>query len=88
MIAMHLPKQAAVLKMQADGLDPAILDMDPDSPASPASAAGSTEAPTPAGPPGGLLAGIQGGAKLKKAALPPADEPAPKSTGNPMLVSP
>lgn len=81
---MHLPKQAAVIKMQAEGLDPAILDMDPNTPAS---AVGVAAAPAPAGPPGGLLAGIQNAPKLKKSTpAPPAnDEPVQKSTGNPML---
>ena len=85
MIAMNIPKQATKLKMQSDGLDPAILDMDPNSPAS---AIGSAAPAAPAGPPKGLLAGIQGAPKLKKAAPPPDDEPAQKSTGNPMLVGP
>jgi hypothetical protein len=32
MLGMHLPKEAVAIKMQADGLDPAILEMDPNSP--------------------------------------------------------
>ena len=32
MLKMHIPKQAVVNKMQAEGLDPAILDMDPEKP--------------------------------------------------------
>jgi len=33
MLKMHLPKQAVMNKMQAEGLDPGILDMDPNKPA-------------------------------------------------------
>jgi len=33
MLKMHLPKQAVINKMSAEGLDPAILDMDPNQPA-------------------------------------------------------
>jgi len=32
MLSMHLPKPAVLMKMQADGIDPKILDMDPDQP--------------------------------------------------------
>ena len=32
MLRMHIPKQAVANKMQAEGLDPAILDMDPEKP--------------------------------------------------------
>jgi hypothetical protein len=33
MLSMHIPKPAVCMKMQAEGLDPAILDMDPEKPA-------------------------------------------------------
>jgi hypothetical protein len=33
MIRMHVPKGAVALKMQQEGLDPAVLDMDPTGPA-------------------------------------------------------
>ena len=50
-IKMHLPKAAVAMKMSAEGLDPAVLDMDPSSPA--------PSAPPPARPlPGGHEKGI------------------------------
>jgi hypothetical protein len=49
MIRMHVPKQAVAMKMQSEGLDPSILDMDPTGPAP----AGGMSAPPPPPPPGG-----------------------------------
>ena len=46
MLAMHLPKPAVALKMQAEGKDPKILDMNPDDP-SPNQAGASTAATQP-----------------------------------------
>jgi hypothetical protein len=51
MLKMHLPKGAVAQKMAAEGLDSAVLDLDPNSPAPPSGGSG------PASPLGAMLLG-------------------------------
>jgi len=81
MLKMHLPKPAVAMKCTADGVDPAILDLDPNSP-SPSGLmkdaennVSSAPAPAPPGPGGNPLA-----AMLANRASPAAAAPAPAAS--------
>jgi len=79
-LSMGIPAGALAAKMKAEGLNPALLN----TPNAPAAAV--AEAPKPAGMMG-LLSGILGGPKLKKAAVPNAKPvtAAPEKKANPLM---
>ena len=80
-LSMGIPAGALAAKMKAEGLNPALLNT-PNAPAAPA------EAPKPAVMMG-LLSGIMGGPKLKKAAVPSSTAKpttaAPEKKANPLM---
>ena len=83
---MGIPAGALAAKMKAEGLNPALLNT-PNAPSPSVSAAAPT---TPAATGlAGLLSGIMGGPKLKKAAVPPPNAKpttaAPEKKANPLM---